>query len=59
MAKNTKSYDALVNGKGLTATSAMQAVEASYQKEVFDEFIEPTVICNGTEPVATIGKMIL
>ena len=51
-----KSYDALVNGKGLTATSAMQAVEASYQKEVFDEFIEPTVICNGTEPVATIGK---
>ena len=31
-------------------------VEASYQKEVFDEFIEPTVICNGTEPVATIGK---
>ena len=32
------------------------AVEASYQKEVFDEFIEPTVICNGTEPVATIGK---
>ena len=34
----------------------MQAVEASYQKEVFDEFIEPTVICNGTEPVATIGK---
>ena len=51
-----KSYEALVNGKGLTATSAMQAVEASYQKEVFDEFIEPTVICNGTEPVATIGK---
>ena len=51
-----KSYDALVNGKGLTATSAMQAVEASYQKAVFDEFIEPTVICNGTEPVATIGK---
>ena len=23
---------------------------------VFDEFVEPTVICNGEEPIATIGK---
>ena len=51
-----KAYDAMVNGKGEKATSAIQAVEASYQKEVFDEFIEPTVIYNQDAPVATIGK---
>ena len=51
-----KAYEAMVNGKGEKATSAIQAVEASYQKEVFDEFIEPTVIYNQDAPVATIGK---
>ena len=49
-----KSYDAIVNGKGLKATSPVKAVEDSYQKEVFDEFVEPTLICNGEEPIATI-----
>ena len=49
-----KAYDAMVNGNGIKATSAIAAVESSYQKEVFDEFIEPTVICNGDTPVATI-----
>ncbi len=42
-----KAYDALVNGKGIQATSGVSAIESSYQKEVFDEFIEPTVIVNG------------
>ena len=51
-----KCYDALVNGKGLKAGTAIKAIEDSYQKEVFDEFVEPTVICNGEEPVAKIEK---
>ena len=51
-----KSYDAMVNGVGEKAQSAISAIESSYQKEVFDEFVEPTVICNGENPVATIGK---
>ena len=51
-----KCYDALVNGKGNKASSSIKAIEDSYQKEVFDEFVEPTVICNGDEPVATIEK---
>ena len=51
-----KAYNAMVKGEGIKATSALQAVESSYQKEVFDEFIEPTVICNQDEPVATIGE---
>ena len=32
-----KAYDAMVNGVGNKASSAIQAVEASYQKEIFDE----------------------
>ena len=51
-----KSYDALVNGIGNKAGSAIGAIEDSYQKEVFDEFVEPTIICNGDTPVATIEK---
>ena len=51
-----KCYDALVNGEGHKAGSSIKAIEDSYQKEVFDEFVEPTLICNGEEPIATIGK---
>ncbi len=51
-----KAYDALVKGEGNKAGNSIKAVEDSYQKEVFDEFVEPTVICNGDEPIATIGK---
>ena len=51
-----KCYDALVNGEGNKAQSATIAIEDSYQKEVFDEFVEPTVICNGDTPIATIGE---
>ena len=51
-----KCYDALVKGEGLKANSAVKAIEDSYQKEVFDEFVEPTVICNGEEPIAKIEE---
>ena len=49
-----KTYDALVSGVGEKANTAISAIESSYQKEIFDEFIEPTVICNGDSPIATI-----
>ena len=51
-----KSYQALVNGIGEKETSSIIAIEKSYQKEVFDEFVEPTLICNNDEPIATIQK---
>ena len=51
-----EAYDAIVNGVGEKATTALSAIEASYQKEVFDEFVKPTVICNGETPVATIEE---
>ena len=50
-----KAYDAMVKGEGVKATSAEMAIEASYQKEVFDEFVKPTVITNKAgEPLAKI-----
>jgi len=51
-----KAYDALVNGVGEKYASATAAIEDSYQKEVFDEFVLPTLICNGDEPIATISE---
>ena len=52
----SKVYDALVNGVGEKETSAGLAIEKSYQKEVFDEFVVPTLICNNGEPIATISE---
>ena len=51
-----KAYNAMVKGEGEKAKTAVMAIESSYQKEVFDEFVEPTVICNGDDPIATIGN---
>ena len=50
-----KAYDAIVNGEGVKSSNAINAIESSYQKEVFDEFVEPTVITNGEKPIATIS----
>ncbi|MBO9618357.1 MAG: 2,3-bisphosphoglycerate-independent phosphoglycerate mutase [Niabella sp.] len=48
-------YDALVNGKGNTATSAIEAIKNSYAADITDEFIKPTVIVDGNNnPLATI-----
>ena len=52
-----KAYDALVNGEGEKAASAVSAIESSYQKEIFDEFVVPTVITTADgEPTATIAQ---
>lgn len=40
----TLAFDALMNGKGKTASSAIQAIDASYNEKVYDEFVLPTVI---------------
>ena len=49
-----KTYDAIVKGEGKKAISAISAIESSYQEEVFDEFVEPTLICNGDVPIAML-----
>ena len=51
------SYDALVNGEGLKANSAIDAIENSYQKEEFDEFVKPTLVTDSDgNPLATIKE---
>ena len=37
-------YDAIVHAEGLRATSAAEAIEAAYERDETDEFIQPTVI---------------
>ena len=53
----SKAYDALVKGEGEKYLSATTAIEESYQKETFDEFVKPTVITNKAgDPLATIKE---
>jgi 2,3-bisphosphoglycerate-independent phosphoglycerate mutase len=51
-----KAYDAMVYGQGVTAQSAEQAMQQSYDKKEFDEFVMPTVVLENAEPVAKIEK---
>jgi len=49
-------YNALVKGEGLTAHSAIDAIESAYQREEFDEFVKPTIIMENEKPVVTIKQ---
>ena len=51
-----KCYNAIVNGEGLKAGNAIKAIEDYYGQEVFDEFVEPTVITNSDNKVTTLNK---
>ena len=47
-------YDAMVCGKGVTAVSAEEAMQQSYDNGVMDEFVLPTVIQKNGVPTAKI-----
>jgi 2,3-bisphosphoglycerate-independent phosphoglycerate mutase len=47
-------YFAMTRGAGQHATSAVQAIQQSYDKKVTDEFILPTVIMEADHPVAIV-----
>src|SRR5699024_4434894 len=49
-------YDLLVHGKGEPATDALEAIQASYDSGVTDEFIKPIVLTENNQPVATIQE---
>ena len=49
-------YDAMVNGKGNTATSAKEAIEKSYADDKNDEFVVPTVIVEDGKPLGLIKE---
>ena len=50
-----KAYNAMVKGEGETAACGICAVSNSYDKEVTDEFVVPTVVVENGEPVGVIS----
>ena len=42
--RTQRAYDAIVDGKGKRADDAIEAIKASYDGDVTDEFIEPVVL---------------
>ncbi len=52
----SKAYDALVNGIGEECTCPYDAIKASYDKDVTDEFIVPTVVLTDGKPTGTMGE---
>lgn len=49
-----KVYDLLVFGKGTATSNIVESIQKSYDNDVTDEFIEPLVVTENNEPVATI-----
>ncbi|MGB5981441.1 MAG: 2,3-bisphosphoglycerate-independent phosphoglycerate mutase [Nonlabens sp.] len=49
-----KAYNLIVNGLGAPTHDAVESIQQSYDDGKTDEFIEPIVVLNGTEPVATV-----
>lgn len=50
-----KTYRAMVYGEGPKYSDPLQAINESYDKSVFDEFVEPTVIVDDQgKPVTTV-----
>lgn len=49
-----KAYRLLIDGVGVPTHDVVAAVKTSYENGLTDEFIEPIVVMNGHEPVATI-----
>ncbi|MBA2678851.1 MAG: 2,3-bisphosphoglycerate-independent phosphoglycerate mutase [Ktedonobacteraceae bacterium] len=47
-------YFAMTRGEGQQASSALAAIQQSYEKKITDEFILPTVIMEDGSPVATV-----
>ena len=51
-----KAYDAMVKGEGEMCDSAVSAIQASYNKDVTDEFVVPTVITKDGAPTGKISN---
>ena len=55
-ARVKEAYDMLVEGKGAEFTSATEAIQASYDADVTDEFIKPVVITRDGAPLAKVEE---
>ncbi len=49
-----RAYEAIVEGRGLTANSAVEAMESAYARGESDEFVQPTVLIEGGEPIGRL-----
>jgi 2,3-bisphosphoglycerate-independent phosphoglycerate mutase len=54
--RSEKAYNAMVLGVGETATDPLEAIKASYVKEVFDEQFVPVVLTEGGNPIAKVSN---
>ncbi len=52
--RTKKAYDAMVLGKGRTASTPIEAINKSYDEDITDEFVVPTVIVKDNSPVKVI-----
>lgn len=50
-----KSYDTMVKGTGETINDPVTYLTSSYNKDIFDEYIEPGVVMEDGKPIATIS----
>lgn len=50
-----RAYNALTKGEGKAAVSAADGIQASYDAEVNDEFVEPFVVVEDGKPVAVVN----
>ncbi len=51
-----KAYDVMTLSKGESFDSAEKAIETSYANNITDEFIEPSIITENGQPIATIQE---
>ena len=52
--RTAKAYEVMTSGAGDQYESAEQAIEASYQKKIYDEEFMPTTIAKDNKPVGII-----
>ncbi len=52
--RTAKAYNLLTKGEGEKISDPIEFLKKSYEKKVFDEYIEPTVVVENDQPVATI-----
>jgi 2,3-bisphosphoglycerate-independent phosphoglycerate mutase len=52
--RTAKQYRAMVYAEGSTAPDPITAIRQSYEQDITDEFVLPTVIVGGGMPVATV-----
>lgn len=54
--RTEKAYDVIVKGEGKKIESPLVYMQESYQKKIYDEFLEPAVVCENGKPLGTVSE---